>query len=114
MEGACGEMRAEMGMEDCEMERREGARWREAVWDCLDIDWAREGGRRMDLRLDQEPTVAAVSPEGSCPDREPGRESVGVDRRARFWRWKDEGACVELTVVVFDTRRAACEQFLFE
>lgn len=26
IEGACGEMRAEMGMEDWEMERREGAR----------------------------------------------------------------------------------------
>jgi len=106
IEGACGEMRAEMGMDDWEMERREGARWRDAVLDCWEMDWApREGGRRMDLRLDQEPTVAAVSPEGSCPEREPGRDSAGVESRARFWRWKDEGACDEFTVVALDARR---------
>jgi hypothetical protein len=45
-EGACGETRAEMGMEDWEMERREGARCKELVMDCC-----REGGR-ADLRLD--------------------------------------------------------------
>ncbi|KAJ7806171.1 hypothetical protein B0H14DRAFT_2610685 [Mycena olivaceomarginata] len=40
------------------------------------MDWAPREDGRNDLRLDQEPTLAAVSPEGSCP-AEPGATRSG-------------------------------------